>query len=131
SREFKDMDHETFKHTVIPAIKDAFWKDGLPMEKGFCAPHWRWNQEVVNALDEAGWWGAVLREDKYPIPKKFYRYNYLLNESFWESKEPVLKLHGHTYGTKNDVNNCLENLLKLPKDTEWHFVTDFLEERHD
>jgi len=129
SREMKHVDHETFKHTILPAIKSAFWADGLPYEKGFCAPHWRWNDDVVAALDEAGWWGAVLREEKGRLPKKFYRYNFLLNEPFWESDLPVLKLHGHTYGTKNDLGLCFDNLLKLPRDTEWCYVTDFLEER--
>ena len=112
SREFKHIDHETMKHRILPAIKDAFWRDGLPYENGFCAPHWRWNQDVINALDEAGWWGAALREDKITT-KRFYRYNFLLNEPFWESDLSVLKLHGHTYGTKNDIGLCFNNLLEF------------------
>ena len=128
SREMKDVGHEFFKHTVIPSIKDAFFRDGLPMEKGFCAPHWRWNDEVVAALDEAGWWGAVYREEKGRFPRQYYQYNFLLNEPFWESDLPVLKLHGHTYGTKNDMEKCFDNLLRLPKDTIFHFVTDYLEQ---
>jgi hypothetical protein len=64
-----------------------------------------------------------------PWPKRHYQYNFLLNEPFWEATSmDVLKLHGHVYGTKNDVGRCFGNLLKLPKDTEWHFVTDFIKE---
>jgi hypothetical protein len=129
SREMYGMLHEEFKHQILPDIKDAFWRDDLPYEKGFCAPHWRWSKGVVDALNEAGWWGAVLREEKELIPKRFYRYTHLLNEPFWESKEEVLKLHGHVYGTKNDIGLCMQNLLKLPRDTEWCYVTDFLEDR--
>lgn len=127
SREMKHCSYEEFLNTVIPTITRAFERDGLPFEKGFCAPHWRRSEGVIQALNQAGWWEAVMREEK-ALPEKFYRYNYLLNEPFWESAEPVLKLHGHTFGTKNDVGLCFDNLLKLPRDTEWHYVTDFLEE---
>jgi len=126
--EMARADFMPFKQVTIPAIEDAFNKDGLPFEKGFCAPHWRWSDAVVRTLDDLGWWGAVDRDKKMPYPKRFYKYNYLLNEPFWEAEED-LKIHGHIYGTKNDVGLCFENLLKLPEDTEWHFVTDFLEDR--
>jgi len=121
-KEFKD---------VLSKVEVAFERDELSYIKGFKAPHWRWNEDVVKVLDEEGWWGAIDRDKKMPCPKKFYQYNYLLNEPFWESKEEVLKLHGHIYGTKNDIGRCFENLLKLPRNTEWHFVTDFLEDKNE
>jgi hypothetical protein len=123
--EMASCDYFTFKEQIIPSIEEAFNKDGLPFVKGFVAPHWRWTEGVVRALDEQGWWGAIDRDKVIPCPKKYYQYNYLLNEPFYDSQED-LKLHGHIYGTKNDVGKCFNNLLKLPKDTEWHFVTDFL-----
>lgn len=101
----------------------------LPYVRGFCAPHWRWNGAVVQVLDNLGWWGAVDRDKIMPCPKKFYKYNFLLNEPFYNSDLEVLKIHGHIYGTKNDVGRCFDNLMKLPLDTEWHFVTDFLEDK--
>jgi len=119
--------YEMFK-TYLKEIEGKFKEDGLPFINGFCAPHWRWSNDVVKALDELGWWGAVDRDKEMPYTKRFYKYNFLLNEPFWESKED-LKLHGHIYGTKNDLGKCFDNLLKLPKDTEWVFVTDFLEDR--
>lgn len=125
--EMNRYDQATFKHDALPHILDAFAETGLPYEKGFKAPHWRWSDGVVDALNELGWWGAVLREDKMTRPNRFYRYNYLLNEPFWEARDPVLKLHGHVYGTKNDVGICLPNLLRLPKDTQFSFVTEHLE----
>lgn len=131
SREFEHYDQATFKHDYIPKMADAFAEFGLPYVKGFKAPHWRWSQGVVNALDELGWWGAVLREDKMIVPRRFYRYNFLLNEPFWESQEPVLKLHGHVFGTKNDVGLCFQNLLRLPKDTHFSYATDHIEILHD
>ena len=119
-----------YAHTsgfILPLIREVFDRDELPFINGFCAPHWRWSGGVVMALDEWEWWGAIDRNKEMPCPKRFYKYNFLLNEPFWESNLDVLKLHGHIYGTKNDVGWCFDNLLELPLDTEWHFVTDFLE----
>jgi len=126
SKEMKNMSYDEFKNIVVNMIKQAFWIDRLPYEHGFCSPHWNQSEGVTKALDDMGWWGAVKREAK-ETPNRFYRYNYLLNEPFLEAKEEVLKLHGHVYGTKNDIGLCFNNLLKLPKDTEWHYVTDFIE----
>lgn len=126
SREFRDYDQATFKHDYVPKMADAFAQAGLPWVKGFKAPHWQWSQGVVNALNELGWWGAVLREDKMIVPDRYYRYNYLLNEPFPLDAQ-LLKLHGHVYGTKNDIGTCMDNLLRLPRDTQFDFITDHLQ----
>lgn len=119
------LSYEEFK-ALLPKIEEEFKKAGLPYEKGFCAPHWRWTEGVAQVLDEQGWWGAIdPRQDK-PRPKRFYAYSHKLDEPFWEAKGD-LKLHGHIFGTKNDLGRCFNNLLKLPRDTEFGFVTDFLE----
>lgn len=130
SREMDGCDYHLFKDKIIPQIKEAFDKDRLPFVKGFCAPHWRWSEGVVRALDEEGWWGAVnAREPNMLPPKRFYKYSHCLDEPYLESGLETLKLHGHIYGTRNDLGKCFANLLKLPPSVEWHFVTDFLEER--
>jgi len=119
-----------FKNNTLPLIHEAFRNDGLPYEKGFCAPHWRWSADVVKVLDELGWWGAVSYErPKMLVPKRFYSYDYTIDKPFWESEKNVLKLHGHLYGTRNDLGKCFDNLLKLPHYTEWQYVTNFLEEK--
>ena len=126
--EMKDCDYTTFRHGVIPSIDEVFKKDGLPYEKGFCAPHWTWTPEVCNALDDAGWWGAIDRnQPDMPKTKRTYTYTHSLNEPFWESTEDVLNLHGHIDGvSKNDLERCITGIIKLPPDVEWHYVTDFL-----
>jgi len=124
--EMRNVGYDRFKKEILPAIDKAFAKDELPYEKGFCAPHWRWNAEVVRALDDSGWWGAVdKRQPQMLKTKKFYRYSHCINE-LWPNED--LKLHGHIYGTPNDLGICFDNFTKLPIDTEWHFITDFLEE---
>lgn len=129
SHEMEHYDYATFKHDALPKIQEAFARDGLPYEHGFCSPHWRSSDGVIKALDEMGWWGAVLREDRFLKPRRFYKYTHLLDENFWESDLPVLKLHGHVYGTKNDIGRCFDNLLKLPKDTIFTYVTDYIESK--
>jgi hypothetical protein len=126
--EMKRMEYGEFKHIVLPAIMDAFKKDGLPYEHGFKPPHWRWNEGVVRALDEIGWWGAVdPRQPRMECPKKFYKHNCSIDDIDYSLD--ILKLHGHVYGTRNDLGKCFDNLLKIPKSATWHFVTEFLEDK--
>lgn len=124
--EIKNCNYESF-YSMLLDIKDVFDREGLPFVKGFCAPHWRWNSHVTRVLDDEGWWGSVdPRQPNMPCPKKFYRYSHPIDMPLHGD---VLKLHGHVYGTSNDLGRCMDNLLTLPKDTEWRFVTDFIEEK--
>ena len=114
---------------ILHLGENIFKRDGLPYEKGFCAPHWKWNSEVVRALDDEGWWGAVDRDKEMPCTRRFYKYNFLLNEPFYNSELPLLKLHGHIYGTKNDLGRCFDSLMRFHLSTEWVFATECLEEK--
>jgi hypothetical protein len=117
-----------FKNEIVPKIRWAFEELELPFVEGFCAPHWRWSKGVVEVLDELGWWGAVdPRQPDMPCPKRFYKYSHAIDSI--DLTQEILKLHGHVYGTKNDLGRCFNNLLSLPQSVEWHFITDFLEER--
>lgn len=129
-REFEKCDRWTMKMT-LQAIDEAFTKDGLPYEKGFCAPYLLWNQDVVDVLNEEGWWGAVDKNQPEMIcPDTFYKYTHSIDEPFWASADKVIKLHGHMdRPSTNAIEDCILNLLKLPQDAEWHFVTDFLEKK--
>src|SRR3972149_7282518 len=80
-KEMEKCDYDTFKHLVFPSIEEALSKDGLPYEKGFKAPYWLWNEDVVRALDEQGWWGAVNRNDLGMLsPKRYYKYTHSIDE---------------------------------------------------
>jgi hypothetical protein len=129
SSEMRRCSYQQFKDHVIPAITSYFNNDGLPFVKGFCAPHWNWNTNVVRCLDDMGWWGAISpKRLDMPSTKKFYQYSYALDEPYLEVKSNILKLHGHLNGTsKDDLGKCFHNIFKLPLSTEWHFVTDYLE----
>lgn len=126
-REFENCDKETMRMT-LKAIDEAFKKDGLPYVKGFKAPYWLWNKDVCEVLDENGWFGAIdPNQPSMAKTKVFYEYEYSIDTPFWESKDKILKLHGHmTLPSKNNLEDCLLNLFKLPNDAEFEYVTDHL-----
>ncbi len=127
--EMGTCDYKLFKK-VIASIDEAFNKDGLPYEKGFCAPYWLWNKDVVRVLDKEGWWGAMDRNQPDMLStKRFYKYSHSLDEPFYKSNLDTLKLHGHIGSSDNDLEKCFLNIFKLPTDTKWCYITDFLEEK--
>lgn len=126
-REFENCDKQTMID-YINNVEEVFKKDGLPMTKGFKAPYWLWNQDVVDALNESGWWGANdIKQPGMLKTKRFYEYTNSIDEDLSKLTGDVVKLHGHmTPPSTNDIDRCFLNLMKLPIDTEWHFATDFI-----
>jgi len=131
-KEFEKCDYETMKLKVIPAIDEAFKKDGLPYVKGFKAPYWLWNEEVIRALDDEDWWGAIDKKNYYlSKPKKYYVYTHRIDEVFSLSSLDVLKLHGHiTNVSANGIERCFTNLFKMPTDAEFKFASQMLDENN-
>jgi len=125
---FSHHGREELIRTDFYMIEETLDRDGLPFERGYCAPHWAWDGIMVDTLNNMGWWGAIHPDKVMARPDKFYRFSHSIDEPFWETTGD-LKLHGHVYGTRNDLGLCMDNLLKLPKDTDWHYVTDFLENK--
>jgi hypothetical protein len=126
-QEMRNVDYGEFK-TILDQVCRTFDREGLPFEKGFCAPHWKWAHGVVKVLDEEGWWMAVHPDHPSAyMPKRVYRFSHSIHVQMPKDVE-VVKLHGHLYGTKNDLGRCMWNLMNIPKDAEWHFVSDFVEE---
>jgi hypothetical protein len=125
--EFEKCDYSTFNLSV-EAMDEVFKKDGLPYAKGFCAPFWLWNKDVVQALDDLDWWGAIDRDQPEMLKtKKTYTYTHSLDEPFWKSNSQILNLHGHVDGrSKNDLEFNFVQLFKLPSNVEWHFASDFV-----
>lgn len=125
--EFKFAD-KTSTRLSLKAIDEIFTKDKIKYEKGFKAPFWLWNQDVVDVLNEEGWWGAIDPRIPMPKTKKYYSYDFLTNEPFWLSEKELLKLHGHIDGKSgNDIEQSFISLMKMPNDAKFHFVTDYLE----
>jgi hypothetical protein len=129
-REFEKCTYDTMKNYVFEAIDDAFKKDGLPYVKGFKAPYWLWNDDVIRALDDQGWWGAIDKKNYYQNkPKRYYIYTHRIDEIFSLSTLDTLKLHGHiTTQSENNIQRCFANLFKMPTDAEFKFASELLEE---
>jgi len=126
-KEFEKCDYDTMKLT-IRAIDEQFKKDGIPYVKGFKAPFWLWNAEVVRALDDEGWWGAVDPKQNMLKTKRYYSYSHGIDEWFSKSTLDVLKLHGHiTNGSKNSIEKCFVNLFHIPADAEFKFASELLD----
>ncbi len=129
-REFERCDYETMRKKVIPSIDECFKKDGLPYVKGFKPPYWLWNGEVIRALNDEGWWGAVDRiRVNEPKTKKYYVYSHKISEPFPESTLDVWKLHGHISPPEvNNLERCLSLLFKMPADADFKFASELLNE---
>ena len=128
--EFENADRKATR-LALKGIKEQFKKDGLPYVKGFKAPQWLWNKAVVSVLNQEGYFGGVDRNQPDMLrTKKYYEYDYSLDEPFWETKQETIKLHGHmTRPSTNNIEDCLLNFFKLPNDVEFKFVTDYLEDK--
>jgi hypothetical protein len=127
-REFEKCDYETMKISM-KAIDECFKKDDLPYVKGFKAPYWLWNKDVVKALDEAKWWGSIDRNQPNMLKtKKYHVYTHNINEPFWESTLDTLKLHGHiTNRMPDNFEKNFVNLFKMPANAEFKFASEMLE----
>jgi len=129
-REFEKADRDTmiaYVNNVIPEMV----KTGFPEErivKGFCAPMWLWNQDVIDVLDESGWWGAIDRNQPDMLrPKRYYTYTHSIDEPYWLSNQSLIKLHGHmSKPSPNNLEDCLLKLLKMPMKAEWKFVSELV-----
>jgi hypothetical protein len=128
-REFEKCDYDTMKLSM-KAIDEAFSKDGIPYVKGFKAPFWLWNNDVVRALNDEGWWGAVDRQQQWmPCTKRYYVYNYKIDEPYFLAKGvDILKLHGHITPADNGIERCFVNLFKIPTDAKFVFASECLED---
>lgn len=121
--EFEKADREAME-LALKAIDEAFKKDDLPYVKGFCAPYWLYNQDVVDVLNENGWWMATDRNQKKAFKtNKGYIYTHSIDEDLAGITEA--SLHGHmTPPSDNDFGRCFLNLMKMPHNQKWCFVSE-------
>lgn len=128
-REFENCDAKTMR-TYLENIEDEFKKIGLNITKGFKAPFWLWNKDVVKELDRKGWWGAVDRNQPDMLrTKRYYEYTHSIDEPFWLSNDRVVNLHGHiSLPSKNNLEDNLLNLMKIPTHARWEFASHYVKE---
>jgi len=130
-KEFEKADRDIMTAYIENIIPEMV-KSGLPEDrivKGFCAPFWLWNQDVVDVLNENGWWGAIDRNNPHTLKTdKYYVYTHSIDEPYWLSRQKVIKLHGHmTLPSPNNLEDCLLKLLKMPQSANWKFASELVE----
>jgi len=116
---------------IFTGIDEVFKKYNLPYIKGFKAPNWLYNEDLVDYLDKKGWFLATDRnQPKSPKTKRFYEYNHSIDEKFWLfTDEYYWRLHGHiSLPSQNNLPDNIVNLTKIPADVDFKFVSESLEE---
>lgn len=101
----------------------------------FCAPGWQISQEVMLVLKEWKWAVAVQYSDgrlmndiNGPFQPKVFP-----NAQFYACREvlpPYEAIHGHTWETcGNGLDELWPKLTSLPKDSEFVFIKDYINEQ--
>lgn len=126
-KEFLNVDKQLMKDS-LKAIDEAMQKDGLPYVKGFKAPHWQWNQSVVDVLNEKGWWGATDRNQLDMLKtKRNYTYTHSIEEPFWLSNNKELALHAHMREPSiNNIEDQFLNLMQMSNDWDFVYASEFV-----
>lgn len=111
--------------TSIKAMENLFKRLELNFIKVFKAPHWELSKETEEILNERGYTLAIDRNN----PKTFTNIpTYIFN---WSTEDKIpsyhtIKGHGHMWDTPNGLNKCYYNLLRIPVDAEFKFISQYL-----
>jgi hypothetical protein len=113
---------------MIDIIEGVFKESGTPFVKVFKAPYWQMSKEFEQVLYERGYTVAIDRNNPlFYTPALKYVWNWSIDEPI--SDYPIIKAHGHMHETKNGLDTCLPNLLKIPTDVEFQTIGEYLNEK--
>jgi len=112
---------------LIKAAENVFKKIGVSFVKIFKAPFWEMNEPFEQVLHDMGYVKAIDRNNPI-VHTDIPTYTWS-----WSIETPIpdyhtVKGHGHVVGTNNGIDKELPNLLKLPIDTDFQFISEYLEE---
>lgn len=109
------------------SMKRANKITGLKPVKIFRAPFWQASEEAYKLFRRKGYVVATDRNQVRPDIARMRQYRW--NWSFEEPDPgfPILKGHGHvTKESANYIGKCMKNLMNLPQDAEYLFVSEYL-----
>jgi len=110
---------------MVRATERIFKELGIKFVKIFKFPHWLGSKEAEEVLKEHGYTLAIDRNNpvvKTDIPT--YVYNWSIDEPLPDYS--IVRGHGHIWETNNGLDTCFPNLLKIPTDVEFKFVSEYL-----
>ena len=128
--EFMHLNQEQCDHFIDLGIQE-FNKVGFNLIKGFKAPNWRYNDDLIKSLKKIGFWLAVYTSGHVTNEIPCYTWNWDIGQPIPKDVK-VLHAHGHTHrqsGPGAFLGDCIDNIKKLPKDTEFSFVSESMIDR--
>ena len=109
----------------LSAMENLFKQIGMKFVKVFKAPFWEYTKQVEEVLMERGYTLAVDRNRPLiRTPIDVYVWNWSIDEKIPEYH--TIKAHGHIHGTNNGLNKCFPNLLKIPENSKFEFISEHL-----
>jgi len=126
NHEFAQLDEIQCRHFIELGIME-FRSCGIQLyEKGFKAPNWRYNDNLIRVLKDMRMWLAVYTPNHATEEIPCYFWNWDIGQPIPQNVE-VLHAHGHTHrqsGPGAFIGDCIENIKQLPKDTEFSFISE-------
>jgi len=94
--------------------------------KIFKAPRWNYNVEVYEALKQSGWKVIVGPNQQPAVPEGLinFTFNWKINQELPPENLDIFALSHMSPESDNDINKCLENLMKFSPDTDFGFYDD-------
>jgi hypothetical protein len=93
--------------------------DKWPYDKVYKAPYWELSDEMYKRLYKHGYKILLNEHD----PREGIRWNWSINTRP-DSTKDVLISNGHVSRSIDNVADCMNFILSLPKDTKFGFVRD-------
>jgi len=114
------LDYDTAK-LYIQAAEHTFEELELPYKKIWKSPYWETSPDAYKAIFDMGY--KIACDPNQDHPDDAYLYNWSIDRK--PPKAPLVKGHGHLYGSiGNNIAKCYKNLIKIPTDVEWKFVSE-------
>jgi hypothetical protein len=134
NHEFAELDYHECRDRINLGIME-FADAGIPLVRGFKAPNWRYNKNLVRALHEKGFWLAIYTEGNHA--GKAEGVNLPTHLWNWDIGKPIpdkdpLYAHGHVHSQSGPgayIGDSIENITKLPKDTKFVFLSEHMTEQ--
>lgn len=120
--EFAFVGYNNAKEMILGSYKEGYYV------KGFKAPGWQINTEVMKALKDLGFWLAVQWKDGrfYGDPNGPYQPQVIEGLKCYAFRERENAIHGHTWLTcGNGLSQIKSNLLEY-KDSEFEFINNII-----
>ena len=125
--EFAKLDKEQAKELILKGYDNEFIK-------GFKSPGWQTSQGTMEALKELGFWFATQYSDGRLEGDLNGKYQPKVIEGLkhYACREYPHSIHGHTWNCcGNGLNEIWNQLYQLPRDSEFIFIDDYINEKKD